>query len=184
MFENSGKQLFVKIFIVALILVCIKFYFENLKMQDKLKSTEKLSELAISNVKDKNNGASGNPGVNQIDSKLDSLTKTLNEMANKLNNFNNASSILDKLEQHLKSENEKKPQIEGENVKKDEKTVQPEQQTDNSKPNVVIFDLGQPLEPANLYSGIQCRKSATYHVATTLCVHNLNNDVHVSGSIW
>ena len=110
MIENSGRQLIMKIFILVLILVCIMFYFENLKMQDKLKQIEV------------QNGGQKDEAISQQDQK---------------------------------------------NIA-----------------NVNIFDLSKPLEPANLYSEIQFRKSATYHVSTTLCVHNLSNDVLISGGIW
>lgn len=110
MIENSGRQLIIKLFILALILVCIMFYFENLKMQDKLK------------------------------------------------------------------------QIEIQNGGQKEETITEQDQQNTA--NVNVFDLSQPLEPANIYSEIQCRKSATYHVKTTLCIHNLSNDVLISGGIW
>ncbi len=54
-----------------------------------------------------------------------------------------------------------------------------------TKPNINIFDLNQNLEPTLVYSHIKCRKSAKIaNTQTTLCVHNIVNDVHVSGSIW
>jgi len=56
--------------------------------------------------------------------------------------------------------------------------------TTQEKPNVKIFDLNAPLIPENLYASIKCTKSASfYNVTTTLCLHNLENDVFVSGSI-
>ena len=53
------------------------------------------------------------------------------------------------------------------------------------KSNVKIFDLGKPLEPENVYMTILCKKSASFfEVVTTLCIHDLSKDVHVSGAIW
>ncbi|CAF0856828.1 unnamed protein product [Brachionus calyciflorus] len=49
--------------------------------------------------------------------------------------------------------------------------------------NVKIFNLSSSLEPKEEYEQIQCRKSAFFHVSTTLCVHRVDLDVHVSGSI-
>jgi len=63
-------------------------------------------------------------------------------------------------------------------TKSDQKEIQKE------KANVNQIKLNLPLLPANIYDPIQCRKSALYFVSTTLCVHDINKDVHVSGSIW
>jgi hypothetical protein len=53
------------------------------------------------------------------------------------------------------------------------------------KPNVKIFDLKKPLEPITVYSPIKCRTSANfYSINTTLCIHDLNRDVFVSEAIW
>ena len=56
----------------------------------------------------------------------------------------------------------------------------------SSKPfvNINIFDLNQPLEPDKTYAPIQCRSSAKLYVETVLCVHDLEKDIWVSGSIW
>ncbi len=54
---------------------------------------------------------------------------------------------------------------------------------EDEKPHVKIFDLRSELKPADIYSGIQCRKSLNIFVDTTLCVHDLKKDIHVSGSI-
>ena len=52
------------------------------------------------------------------------------------------------------------------------------------KPNVNIFNLNAPLVPDNIYASINCRKSASfYDISTTLCIHNLENDIYVSASI-
>lgn len=50
--------------------------------------------------------------------------------------------------------------------------------------HVSIFNLSKPLEPNSSYWAIQCVPSANVYVKTTLCLHQLNFDVHVSGSIW
>jgi hypothetical protein len=56
--------------------------------------------------------------------------------------------------------------------------------TTQEKPNVNIFDLNAPLEPDNIYASISCKKSASfYNISTTICLHNLEKDVFVSGSI-
>lgn len=49
--------------------------------------------------------------------------------------------------------------------------------------NVNLFDLSQQLRPENVYNSIQCKKSGLFIVSTLLCVHNVENDVYVSGSI-
>ena len=55
----------------------------------------------------------------------------------------------------------------------------------NIQPNVLVFNISQPLEPASIYSKIQCRQSARFVVSTTLCFHTpLNTDAFVSGSIF
>ncbi len=54
----------------------------------------------------------------------------------------------------------------------------------NSNKSVIVIDLTSQLEPKSLYEPIKCRKSAYFIVRTTLCVHDLDKDIHVSGSIW
>ena len=54
----------------------------------------------------------------------------------------------------------------------------------NDKPHIKIFDLKSQLEPKGVYEPIKCRKSAKLFVETTLCVHDIENDVWVSGAIW
>jgi FkbM family methyltransferase len=49
--------------------------------------------------------------------------------------------------------------------------------------NVNLFDLSQQLKPDNVYNSIECKKSGLFIVSTLLCVHNVENDVYVSGSI-
>jgi hypothetical protein len=51
------------------------------------------------------------------------------------------------------------------------------------KPNVNIFNLSAPLQPSELYESIQCTDSMIYIVKTTLCVHDIKVDMHVSGTI-
>ena len=52
-----------------------------------------------------------------------------------------------------------------------------------NKQKINIFDLSQKLTPESVYNPIKCRKSGVYIVSTHLCVHNVENDMHVSGSI-
>ena len=61
-------------------------------------------------------------------------------------------------------------------------TLPPESNQD-AQPHIKIFDLNNKLEPAEIYDKIQCRKSIEVFVSTTLCVHDLFRDVHVSGAI-
>jgi hypothetical protein len=49
--------------------------------------------------------------------------------------------------------------------------------------NVIVFNLSQPLLPSVLYESIQCTDSMIYIVKTTLCVHDVKVDMHVSGTI-
>ena len=52
------------------------------------------------------------------------------------------------------------------------------------EPNVKIFDLNTPLVPDNIYSSINCTKSTSfYDISTALCLHSLDKDIFVSGSI-
>ena len=46
--------------------------------------------------------------------------------------------------------------------------------------NVKVFDLRTKLEPESIYSHIECIRSAKIMVTTTLCIHDLKSDVHVS----
>ena len=54
----------------------------------------------------------------------------------------------------------------------------------NTSVNLVMFDLSSKLEPVELYAQIKCRKSAMHVVRTTLCVHDLRDDIHVSAQVW
>ena len=58
-----------------------------------------------------------------------------------------------------------------------------EKPSPTEKPNVNVFDLKQPLEPARLYRRIDCRESARFYTSVTICTHDYEKDVHVSGSI-
>ena len=55
--------------------------------------------------------------------------------------------------------------------------------TAESVTRIKIFDLNKPLDPDDIYDRIQCRKSLKIFVSTTLCVHDLANDVHVSRDV-
>ena len=48
---------------------------------------------------------------------------------------------------------------------------------------ISIFPLKNPLVPSKVYEAIECKKSTTVIVSTTLCVHSREKDIHVSGSI-
>jgi hypothetical protein len=50
--------------------------------------------------------------------------------------------------------------------------------------NVQLFNLSKNMEPKESYDLIKCRKSATFIVETTLCVHDIDKDSIVSASIW
>lgn len=52
-------------------------------------------------------------------------------------------------------------------------------QNNGSYNGVMLVDLTTKLRPRRLYRQIKCRKSILYIVRTTLCVHNLERDVHV-----
>ena len=52
-------------------------------------------------------------------------------------------------------------------------------QTTNDTNNANVFDLRRKLEPSKIYDSIRCRKSLKYIVQTTLCVHDIKDDVHV-----
>lgn len=58
-----------------------------------------------------------------------------------------------------------------------------EPQSGGVKPHTHVFDLKQNLEPRELYSHIECRESARFYTSVTICTHNFEDDVHVSGSI-
>jgi hypothetical protein len=54
--------------------------------------------------------------------------------------------------------------------------------SDHAKNLVSVIDLNSHLLPRDLYKPIKCRKSNMYIVRTTLCVHDLERDVHVRKS--
>ena len=64
------------------------------------------------------------------------------------------------------------------------KSISQKQNIVENTPNVKLFDLSSKLDPSEIYLNIQCRKSIEIFVSTTLCVHDINNDRYVSGSIW
>jgi hypothetical protein len=51
-------------------------------------------------------------------------------------------------------------------------------------PRIFLFNSSRPLQPLGLYDQIKCRKSLHIYVSTMLCVYNIEQDIHVSGSIW
>ena len=51
-------------------------------------------------------------------------------------------------------------------------------------PNVKLFDLSKPLEPADVYEKIKCKQSSKFIVKTILCVHDLERDAVISKYIW
>lgn len=53
--------------------------------------------------------------------------------------------------------------------------------TPNKK--LAIFNLGKALNPDSIYQSIQCVQSVKMVVSTTLCLHDVKRDIHVSGSI-
>lgn len=53
--------------------------------------------------------------------------------------------------------------------------------TPNKK--LAIFNLGKALYPDSIYQSIQCVQSVKMVVSTTLCLHDVKRDIHVSGSI-
>ena len=57
-------------------------------------------------------------------------------------------------------------------------------QSSEKSPPLYLFNLSRLLKPRKLYDQIMCRLSNKIYVRTTLCVHEINRDVHVSGSIW
>ena len=49
-----------------------------------------------------------------------------------------------------------------------------------AKANVKVFDLNQPLAPADLYELIECVQSAEFFATiVTVCLHNINVDTVV-----
>jgi hypothetical protein len=68
-------------------------------------------------------------------------------------------------------------------TKYDNKSSKFNDQLSVPKSNVNIFNLSQPLQPNELYESIQCTDSMIYIVKTTLCVHDVKVDMHVSGTI-
>ena len=56
--------------------------------------------------------------------------------------------------------------------------------SDSTLPNVKLFDLTQPLEPAADYEKIKCKQSSKFIVKTILCVHDLARDTVISRHIW
>lgn len=57
-------------------------------------------------------------------------------------------------------------------------------ETNNETNNLVtLIDLRTRLRPKSLYKRIECRKSLMHVVRTTLCVHDIEKDIHVR-LIW
>ena len=89
----------------------------------------------------------------------------------------------------MKNRTEKNTELK--NKEQPKATVEPNGFIDNLKQKLI----GSELEPVKIYDltqklpedwkDIQCRKSARIQeTQTTLCVHDIASDVHVSGSIW
>jgi hypothetical protein len=65
-------------------------------------------------------------------------------------------------------------------IKQIETTIQTSINLTNETINIKIFNLMRQLEPISMYDNIKCRESILNIVKTTICVHDLKDDVHVS----
>lgn len=174
---NSKKQLVFKVVALLLLLITVKYYLENIDLKTRLNSlnssplSPSLTPFNIENVNQKLISNTEN-SLNELNKKVYlELSNTLNRLQDTSNLTRNLIELIDKFK--------------GVNVNSSaSKTTDSNTVSNVPAPNIVLFDLNKALEPASEYDPIQCRKSAVYYVSTTLCVHNLNQDVHVSGSIW
>ena len=147
---------------VLLIILVIKLYLDKKKSETELHSLNELKLLELKN----NKNADGDKIFYEIKKSLGILNENLGMSNDNLKKYSELAKSFEKLIKTSQSA------------------------TDNtillsSNPNgVSIFNLEKSLEPPELYNSIQCRKSRKIYVETTLCVHDLNRDVHVSGSIW
>lgn len=64
-------------------------------------------------------------------------------------------------------------------IKQIETTIQTSINLTNETINFKIFNLMRQLEPISMYDNIKCRESILNIVKTTICVHDLKDDVHV-----
>lgn len=188
-----NKQILIKIFFLVLIIISIKLYFENLKLNSILKNYESLPEsrkLLSSNGEISKNSDSEtrlSESYLQIDKGLSSIKESIKQINQTLFNLNQESSsfkIVKKANAEQQPESDKTTSTIEPQVIKQKPNDANKLSGNEDKSSVLMFDLSKPLEPVETYSGIQCRKSAVFHVSTTLCVHNIQNDIHVSGSIW
>lgn len=153
--DTLNKQILFKILLTVLVIISVKLFYDNKKLNNQIQQFENYL------VKNLNQIAKPDDKQANIDSEtnqkqFDTIYKSLEEIKNKFI-FN------------FQSKSDREPIV---------------QEIQEVKANVNEFKLSQPLLPANIYDPIQCRKSAVYFVSTTLCVHDINKDVHVSGSIW
>lgn len=161
---TSKQQIFLNITAFVLLLICINFYFNNKSLANKLKNVKEIVVLETSyNRMDKPfNRSSIEAKLAEIENKFAEINKTLSKIQEPTLN------LIDKINKMIVAGPEPNPTT--------QTTLAPAK-------SVKIFDLHSPLQPEDVYSVITCRKSAEFRVKTTLCVHNLNNDIHVSGSI-
>ena len=142
------------ILIVALTLLVAKLYY------DKLREDKELLYASESQILKKS--SENNEGIdkNQI---LALLNKVNNELPRALERIKEIETLSKNFETLVKKLSET---------------------SDNDKA-VKIFDLSKPLEPESDYKPIACRASQNIqNTVCTLCVHDIQKDVHVSGSIW
>jgi hypothetical protein len=162
---SSKQQIFLNIILFVLVFICVNLFFNNKSLNNKLKNVQEIVvlETSYNNKENSLNKSAIEAKLTEIENRFTEINKTLSKIQVP------TLALIDKINQVI----EIKP---AESKNNPITTLAPTK-------SVKIFELYTPLQPDEVYSPIVCRKSAEFRVKTTLCVHNLNNDIHVSGSI-
>jgi FkbM family methyltransferase len=178
MVECLNRNIFFKLVLVLAIVLSIKFYFDKKKIEEELLK-EKLSQ--------KSSGDGGDSNKNnkdilyyEIKKNLGELSEILGQSRDNLKQYSNLAKELGK----YNSDIVKLIKNSSKDGKKISKYIDNTLLLSSNDEPIAIFDLSKALEPVELYSPIKCKTSREIFVIATLCVHDIERDIHVSGSIW
>lgn len=166
---NTNKQILIKILFSLLILLTIGFYLENTKLKTKIDILNTTLTSISKALKD---------NVDESLDQIELLKLSQQELEKNWNKLDEIANITEKIQEKVGKLNKTLIQTVAQIKEKFMTIVEVE-----TEANVKIFNLNKPLEPNDTYAPIICRKSAHFQVTTSLCIHDVQKDIHVSGSI-
>lgn len=177
MVEWLNRNSLFKLTYLIIIVFLVKFYVEKKNIEKEL-----LDSKSLIAVKEKEDKKKQDVIFYEIKKTLGELSDQMNMNKDNLKQYSELAKTLGKYNSDLASLI--KNPLGNINAKPSAKYIDNTLLVSSNDDAVAIFDLGKNLEPNDVYSPIQCRKSRDVFVSATLCVHDIHRDIHVSGSIW